>query len=119
MLKLEQAEEIQLPVRDGTLLSSHLFKPEGSKKCPLIVFVTGSGSLSYKMDWQNDSFYFCRTFVSVCLAEGFAVLLVDKRGVGDSKGNWKSQSFYGRADDIYDVIQLMKMRPESWNTTSA
>jgi pimeloyl-ACP methyl ester carboxylesterase len=112
LLKLEQAEEIQLPVRDGTLLSGHLFKPEGSKKCPLIVFVTGSGSLSYKMDWQNDSFYFCSTFAAVCLAEGFAVLLVDKRGVGESKGNWKSQSFYDRADDMYDVIQLMKIHPE-------
>ncbi|PAM92625.1 hypothetical protein B4N84_22220, partial [Flavobacterium sp. IR1] len=115
LLKLEQAEEIQLPVRDGTLLSGHLFKPEGSKKSPLIIFVTGSGSLSYTMDWQNESFYFCRTFVSVCLAERFAVLLVDKRGIGGSKGNWKSQNFYGRAKDMYDVIQLMKMRPDIVN----
>ncbi|WEG18971.1 alpha/beta fold hydrolase [Alkalihalophilus pseudofirmus] len=111
MLKIEQAEEIQLPVRDGTLLSGHLFKPEGSKKWPLIIFITGSGSLSYIMDWQNDSFYLCRTFAAVCLAEGFAVLLVDKRGVGGSKGKWQKQSFYDRAEDMYDVIKLMEKRP--------
>ncbi|WP_100371939.1 alpha/beta hydrolase family protein [Bacillus sp. FJAT-45037] len=99
-------------MKDGITLSGHLFKPEELSKYPLIIFVTGSGGLTYEMDWKKEQFYFCRTFANVCVSEGFAFLLVDKRGVGRSEGNWKNQSFYDRADDMYDVMMSMRKRPD-------
>lgn len=88
MVKLEHAEQINFKLRDGITLSGHLFKPSGLTKYPLIIFITGSGGLSYEMDWQEESFYFCRTLVNISISEGFAFLLVNKRGVGRSEGNW-------------------------------
>ncbi|WP_280771577.1 alpha/beta hydrolase family protein [Salipaludibacillus daqingensis] len=112
MIGLEQGEAVKLKMADGMTLSGHLFKPVGLTSYPLIVFVTGSGGLTYEIDWQKENFYFCRTLADICLAEGFALLLVDKRGAGRSEGNWKKQSFYARADDIADVLKCMKQRPD-------
>ena len=112
MLRLEQAEEVNLKMEDGNNLSGHLFKPDELTKYPLIIFATGSGGLSYEMDWQKEQFYFCRTLATICVSEGFAFLLVDKRGVGKSEGNWKTQSLYDRADDLYNVILSMRERSD-------
>ncbi|PYZ94764.1 hypothetical protein CR194_04335 [Salipaludibacillus keqinensis] len=112
MIGLEQAEAVELKMSDGMTLSGHLFKPEGLASYPLIVFVTGSGGSTYELDWQEENFYFCRTLVDICLEEGFAMLLVDKRGAGRSDGNWKKQSFYDRADDMADVLKSMRQRTD-------
>ncbi|MGD6834852.1 alpha/beta hydrolase family protein [Sutcliffiella halmapala] len=112
MYKLEQAEALSLKMQDGVNLNGHLFKPDGLTKYPLIIFVNGSGVLSYETDMQEEQFYFCRTLVNICMAEGFALLLVNKRGVGRSEGNWKTQTFYDRANDIHTVILTMMKRPD-------
>ncbi|WP_416150047.1 alpha/beta hydrolase family protein [Salipaludibacillus sp. HK11] len=112
MAALEQAEAVKLKVTDGVTLSGHLFKPTGRTSYPLIVFVTGSGGLTYELDWQKKHFYFCRTLTDICLEEGYALLLIDKRGAGQSEGNWRKQSFYNRAEDITDVLRSMRQRPD-------
>jgi len=109
---LEQAEAVNIKMQDGVTLNGHLFKPDGLTMYPLIIFVNGSGVLSYEIDLQEEQFYFGRTLVNICMSEGFAVLFVNKRGVGRSEGNWKKQTFYDRADDIHTVILSMRKRQD-------
>lgn len=109
---LEQAEAVNIKMQDGVTLNGHLFKPDGLTMYPLIIFVNGSGVLSYEIDLQEEQFYFGRTLVNTSMSEGFAVLFVNKRGVGRSEGNWKKQTFYDRADDIHTVILSMRKRQD-------
>lgn len=109
---LEQAEAVNIKMQDGVTLNGHLFKPDGLTMYPLIIFVNGSGVLSYEIDLQEEQFYFGRTLVNICMSEGFAVLFVNKRGVGRSEGNWKKQTFYDRADDIHTAILSMRKRQD-------
>lgn len=107
---LRQAESIHIKMQDGVFLNGHLFKPTGQDQYPLMIFVNGSGITPYEMDLEEEQFYFCRTLVKGCIDEGFALLLVNKRGVGSSEGTWKTQSFYDRAEDMRDIILSMRKR---------
>ncbi|MBU9710546.1 alpha/beta hydrolase family protein [Evansella tamaricis] len=112
MHKLEQGESVNIKMKDGITLNGHLFKPDGLTEYPLMIFVNGSGVLPYEVDLQEENFYFCSTLLNCCMSEGFALLLVNKRGVGSSEGNWKKQSFFDRADDIHTVILAMRERDD-------
>ncbi|SFA87826.1 MULTISPECIES: S9 family peptidase [unclassified Bacillus (in: firmicutes)] len=112
LAKVQIGEKLNFEVRDGVSLEGNLLKPKGNGPYPLVVFVMGSGGETYKIDWEHENFYLCRTIASVCVANGFAFLLVEKRGVEGSGGTWMKQTFEGRADDIYDVIQSMKTRED-------
>lgn len=107
---LKQAELINIEMNDGMMLNSHLFKPPGQDKCPLMIFTNGSGATSYETDLEEKHFYFCRTLVKGCIDEGFALLLVNKRGGGSSESTWKTQSFYDRAEDTHAIILLLRKR---------
>ncbi len=45
------------------------------------------------------------------LEQGYAVLYCNKRGLGESTGNWKKNSFQGRADDAYAAVSYLKSLP--------
>ena len=45
-------------------------------------------------------------------ARGFAVLAFDKRGVGESSGNWRESSFQDLADDAVAAAKLLQTRPD-------
>lgn len=110
MTRVQIGEQLHFKVRDGVVLEGNLLKPEGKGPYPLVVFVMGSGGDTYKIDWEHENFYLCRTIASVCVSNGFAFLLVEKRGVEGSGGTWMKQTFEGRVDDIYDVIQSIQTR---------
>lgn len=112
MTRVQIGEQLNFKVRDGVILEGNLLKPEGKGPFPLVVFVMGSGGDTYKLDWEQENFYLFRTIASVCVSNGFAFLLVEKRGVEGSGGTWMKQTFEGRADDTYDVIQSIKMRDD-------
>jgi len=73
-------EEIRF-TSDGVTLQGTLVSPPGPGPFPTAVFVHGSGHSSRKDPWENAM---ARVFVS----EGYAMFLYDKRGVGDSGGEY-------------------------------
>jgi dienelactone hydrolase len=73
-------EEISFRSSDATL-QGVLLSPKAGGRHPVVVNVHGSGRLTRRDHWANAM---ARAF----LAEGVAVFLYDKRGVGDSGGEY-------------------------------
>jgi alpha/beta superfamily hydrolase len=85
-----------------------LIRPNNDKNTPAVVFQQGSGNHSFEgyetEAWGPHKFY----IEDVLLGQGYAVLYCNKRGLGESTGNWKKNSFYGRADDAYAAVNYLK-----------
>ena len=85
-----------------------LIRPNNNKNTPVVVFQQGSGNHSfdgYETEaWGPHKFY----IEDVLLEQGYAVLYCNKRGLGKSTGNWRKNSFYGRADDAYAAVSYLK-----------
>jgi len=95
---------------NGTKLEAELFIPNvGSDKKPAVVFSPGSGDSLY----QNYAPGLIETYIlDVFLSHDFAVLLVNKRGMGQSEGNYVKNSIKGRAEDIYAAVKSIKDHPQ-------
>jgi dienelactone hydrolase len=88
-----------------------LIRPNNNENTPAVVFQQGSGNHSFEgyetEAWGPHKFY----IEDVLLEQGYAVLYCNKRGLGGSTGNWKKNSFYGRADDAYAAVTYLKSLP--------
>jgi dienelactone hydrolase len=89
-----------------------LIQPDFDGIFPAVVFQQGSGGFAfdgYETEaWGPHKFY----IEDLLLEQGYAVLYCNKRGLGNSTGNWKSSSFYDRADDAYAAVQYLRTRSD-------
>jgi len=51
-------------------------------------------------------------FLDLFLSRDFAVLLVNKRGMGESGGSYVKNSIEGRAEDLYASVQTLQKLPQ-------
>lgn len=88
-----------------------LIRPNSKENTPAVVFQQGSGNHSFEgyetEAWGPHKFY----IEDVLLEQGYAVLYCNKRGLGESTGNWKKNDFYGRAEDAYAAVTYLKSLP--------
>ena len=88
-----------------------LVRPNNKNNTPAVVFQQGSGPHSFEgyetKAWGPHGFY----IEDVLLEQGYAVLYCNKRGLGKSTGNWKKNSFAGRANDAYAAVTYLKTLP--------
>jgi pimeloyl-ACP methyl ester carboxylesterase len=97
-------------VQSGDLqLEAELIMPVGGREVkPAVIFVPGSGDSLY----QNYAGGLVEKYVqNVFFPRDMAVLYVNKRGMGQSEGNWLYNDFQGRADDIYAAVQYLQEHP--------
>ncbi|MFY0690064.1 MAG: prolyl oligopeptidase family serine peptidase [Cyclobacteriaceae bacterium] len=103
------AEAVSFPSA-GIQLEGILVKPGNADKYPMVVFQQGSGPHAFenydKEAWGPHKFY----IEDVLLKQGFAVFFCNKRGLGDSKGHWQDNDFYGRAKDAYAAVEYLRTR---------
>lgn len=104
-------EELQISSGSGTL-SGSLLLPKGPGPYPAVVLLEGSGTMSFRRSWLPDFFPFWKDIAEHLRARGYAVLLFDKAGVHRSSGDWRRQSFEGRAEDALSVVRYLAARPE-------
>lgn len=89
--------------RNGDVnLRGTLLIPEGAGRFPAVVLAHGSGAAT-----RNVAFF--QTFF---VARGIAVLSYDKRGAGESTGDWRTSSFDELANDVTAGIDFLKSRPD-------
>lgn len=94
---------------DGVLLEAELFIPRNGRSAkPAIVFSPGSGDSLYQ-NYSPDMIE--KGVLDLFLQRDIAVLLVNKRGMGDSEGNWTKIDFQGRADDLYTAVSSLHNHP--------
>jgi hypothetical protein len=101
-----QAGPFDLTIPSGTVrLAARLSLPAGAGPFPGLVFTHGSGPSGRDSGrYQEEAAYFT--------AAGIACLTYDKRGYGQSTGDWKSATFEELASDAVAAVEYLKTRPE-------
>ena len=84
---------------DGFTLAGTLFMPAGNEPHPAVVMFHGSGPQGR---YEFEGHWFAE--------HGVAALTYDKRGVGESTGDFRSIPFMALCDDGLAAIQLLKSR---------
>jgi hypothetical protein len=88
---------LRIPVRDGVTLNATLYKPKDDEPTPAIFTLT-----PYLADSYHDrAYYFSQ--------RGYAFLLVDCRGRGNSEGEF--EPFVNEAWDGHDVVEWVSKQP--------
>lgn len=89
----------------GLKLAGMLFEPEGEGPFPAAVIIHGSGS-----SHRNNRWYL--TMAEHLQKKGIAVLLPDKRGSGQSDGEWQTASFEDLATDTEAAVSYLRTQGE-------
>ncbi|MCE9522739.1 MAG: alpha/beta fold hydrolase, partial [Alphaproteobacteria bacterium] len=84
-------------------LAGEMVLPEGPGRHPTIVFLHGSGG-----EGRWASRYLARKFAQ----QGFVALVYDKRGVGQSTGEWKQAGLEELAADAVAGVRFLQTQPE-------
>ena len=100
-------EQVSFP-SNGVQLSGILIKPKEEGIYPAVVMLHGSGPES-----SNDLAY--RVNANALVRRGFAVLIYDKRGVGNSGGDFESASFSDFVDDGIAAVNYLCGRADIAN----
>ena len=91
---------------NGYKIETQLFIPEGgADKKPVVVFTGGSGHGIYQ-DYSGK--FTMEVIIEYYHSHDFAVVLHNKRGMGESEGNWVFNDFYGRAEDLGAILDVVK-----------
>ena len=102
--RTELYKQERLTIRHGNIsLAATLVLPGTKGRHPVVVFVPGSQALS-----RDESAPF-REFDTL-ISNGIGILTYDKRGTGESNGDWQQESFEGLADDALAGVALLKKR---------
>ncbi|MCH9024897.1 MAG: alpha/beta hydrolase [candidate division Zixibacteria bacterium] len=99
-----ESEELTF-YKDEIKLSGTLIKPAAGGPFPALVLVHGSGAQGRDM-WEYRSHGYSLA------KRGIAVLLYDKRGVGNSTGDYKTANFGALAEDAIAGIKTLKGRDD-------
>jgi len=93
------AYDVMVPMRDGVVLATDVFRPRTEAKLPVLLIRTPYN----KADERDVARFFA--------SHGWAVLLQDVRGRYDSEGVWTP--FVNEADDGYDAVEWAAAQPFS------
>lgn len=94
---------------DATLAGT-LTLPRSEKPSPAVLLIAGSGPVD-----RNETVFGHKPFLVIAdhlTKQGFAVLRVDKRGVGQSTGNYTISTSVDFAADVLAGIEYLKTRKE-------
>ncbi len=92
----------------GIFLAGTLTIPENGNNFPAVILIAGSGR-NDRDETDMGHFLLLSDFLT---RNGYAVLRCDKRGVGESEGDYGSATTFDFADDIRSAIRFLKGRPE-------
>ena len=97
---IEKREDIRFS-NGGVQLAGMLISPATGGKHPAIVLVHGSGAQNREsmLPWSR-----------FLIRRGVAVLGYDKRGVGESTGDWNAATFDDLAGDVVAAFEYLKTR---------
>jgi len=96
-------EEVRFKNGDVTLAGTLIVPKQSRARHPAVVFTHGGGPALREVFWGLGYLY---------AARGFAVLMYDKRGVGESTGNWREASFEDLAADAVAGAKFLQERAD-------
>ncbi|MCO6452523.1 MAG: alpha/beta fold hydrolase [Caldilineales bacterium] len=97
--------EHELGFRNGQIeLAGSLLTPPGEGPFPAVVMIHGSAADTRDVFQRTGD---ARAFLDA----GFAVYIYDKRGTGNSGGDWRTASLEDLADDAIAAVRMVKQQP--------
>jgi uncharacterized protein len=101
-VEIEKREDVRFS-NGAVQLAGTLLAPLTGGKHPTIVLVHGSGAENreYMLPWAR-----------FLIRRGMAVFGYDKRGVGESTGDWNTASFDDLAGDVVAAVECLKSRAD-------
>jgi uncharacterized protein len=105
-------KEMEVIVQGQFPLAATLTLPEGrNEKYPLVVMVHGSGPTDRDSNAKGMPMNIFKQLSEVVVAEGFASICYDKRGVGASKGEFYETGVHDLINDARAVVEFAKKHP--------
>lgn len=105
--------EINLTFSSGDVhLAGTLLLPEGRGSFPTALLIAGSGPLDRDGNHKKMALNLSRDLAHVLADAGWASFRFDKRGVGQSGGDYLSTGFYDELDDVRAALEWLHARPE-------
>lgn len=111
--KWSEPKFIDIPTRDGKVVKSKIYLPEGfnqKQKYPMVIFVHGAGYLQNTINGWNN-YYREFMFNHLLTQKGYVVLDIDYRGSAGYGRDWRTDvyGFLGGKDyeDHLDAIDYM------------
>jgi pimeloyl-ACP methyl ester carboxylesterase len=105
------SEEVRFPSEGGKVaLAGTLTVPDGKKKFPTVILITGSGPQN-----RDEEFMTHKPFLVLAdhlTKNGIAVLRYDDRGFAQSTGNHETATSADFANDVRAAIAYLKTRKE-------
>ena len=102
-------EEVKIEnEKAGISLAGTLIMPENGNNFPALILIAGSGR-NNRDETEMGHFLLLSDFLT---RNGYAVLRCDKRGVGESEGDYGSATTFDFADDTRSAIRFLKGRLE-------
>ncbi len=98
-------KEIQFQFESDTISGVLILPQEKNKQYenpPLVIFVHGDGALT------RDAFGYYKPIWNELAEKGIACLSLDKKGTGQSTGNWLNQSMDDRAKETIAALEYAK-----------
>ena len=105
-------DQLPLHVPGEHPLNGTLTLPDGGLPAPAVVIASGSGPLDRDSNHRRARFDVARQLAHALAAGGLASLRYDKRGVGESPGDWRTAGLYDNVDDLGRARDALATRPE-------
>jgi alpha/beta superfamily hydrolase len=102
--------DVSIPA-GGVVLSGTLTTPVGEGQFPAALLIAGSGPLDRDGNHKRLPLAVSRDLAQILSDAGWASLRFDKRGVGESTGDYLSAGFYDELTDATAALRWLKSRP--------
>ncbi|MGR6965428.1 alpha/beta hydrolase family protein [Geodermatophilus sp. URMC 61] len=104
--------ELPLQVPGEPPLAGTLTLPDSSAPVPAVLLASGSGPIDRDSNHRRARFDVSRQLAHALAAAGLASLRYDKRGVGETPGDWRAAGFTDNVEDLGRALDALAARPE-------
>jgi uncharacterized protein len=105
------AERVEVEVAGGVRLVGELTRPSGSDGVPAALLLSGSGPLDRDSNMPGQVIEISRALAAALAAQGVASFRYDKRGVGESGGEYVRTGFHEETDDAAAALLALRDLP--------
>lgn len=109
---MSDVHEHEVTIKGNVTLRGTLALPEEIiEACPAILFIHGSGPTDRDENVKGLKINAFKDLSDALVPSGYATLRYDKRGVGESEGDYISAGFWDLVDDAQAALDFLKQDP--------
>lgn len=102
-------EPFEVTGDDGARLVGTLVRPAAGDSVPGALLLNGSGPLDRDSNMPGQALNIANAFASALASHGVASVRYDKRGVGESSGDYLTTGFEQEMDDLRSALDALRV----------